>query len=108
MEAPLLLVDGHNLLYRAVYGFPAAIRSRDKTRDLTGVFGFFALLRVAIRDEIPDPPEIIVVFDGEYGSDARQGADEAYKAHRPTTQEALNPLLPLPDRQRWLDAARLT
>jgi DNA polymerase-1 len=63
-----LIIDGSNLLFRAWFGFPARIRSRDKTRDLTGVFGFFALLRVAVRDEIADDPEIVVVFDGELGS----------------------------------------
>ena len=53
---PLLLVDGSNLLFRAWFGFPARIKSRDEARDLTGVFGFLALLRVAVRDEIPAPP----------------------------------------------------
>ena len=33
---PLLLVDGHHLLFRAHYGFPARITSRDGARDLTG------------------------------------------------------------------------
>jgi DNA polymerase-1 len=45
--APLLLVDGHNLLWAATFGFPAPIHSRDKTRLLTGLFAFFALLRAA-------------------------------------------------------------
>ncbi|MBM7788788.1 5'-3' exonuclease [Tenggerimyces flavus] len=80
---PLLLVDGHNLLWRAWYGFPARIRNRDKTRDVTGVFGFFALLRVATRD-LPDQPEIVVVFDGENAWGERQEIHPQYKAHRPT------------------------
>ncbi|WP_433501568.1 5'-3' exonuclease [Sphaerimonospora sp. CA-214678] len=104
MEVPLLLVDGHNLLWRATFGFPAPIRSRDKTRDLTGVFGFFALLRVAIRDELPHPPEVIVVFDGEYGSAARQDADAAYKANRVADETTLKPIRALPDVKRGLDA----
>jgi DNA polymerase-1 len=52
-DVPLLVVDGHALLWRAVFGFPARITSRDKSRDVTGVFGFFALLRAAVRDELP-------------------------------------------------------
>ncbi|WP_199536999.1 hypothetical protein [Spongiactinospora gelatinilytica] len=104
MEVPLLLVDGHNLLYRATFGFPAPIHSRDKTRELTGVFGFFALLRVAIRDEIPDPPEVIVVFDGEYGSAERKQADASYKANRVTDETALKPIHALPDVKHGLDA----
>ncbi|MFA1543532.1 5'-3' exonuclease [Actinomadura monticuli] len=104
MEVPLLLVDGHNLVFRAAYGFPAPIFSRDKTRDLTGIFGFFALLRVAIRDEIPAPPEVIVVFDGQEGSTARKEADDGYKANRPTDEDALKPILALPEVKRGLDA----
>lgn len=49
-QVPLLLVAGHNLLWGATFEFPAPIYSRDKTRLLTGLFAFFALLRVAIRD----------------------------------------------------------
>ncbi|WP_225878576.1 5'-3' exonuclease [Spongiactinospora rosea] len=104
MEVPLLLVDGHNLLYRATFGFPTPIHSRDKTRELTGVFGFFALLRVAIRDEIPDPPEVIVIFDGEYGSAARKQADASYKANRVPDESTLKPIRALPDVKRGLDA----
>lgn len=104
MEVPLLLVDGHNLVFRAAFGFPAPIHSRDKTRDLTGVFGFFALLRVAIRDELPEPPEVLVVFDGQDGSAARKEADGEYKANRPTGDDALKPILALPDVKRGLDA----
>jgi DNA polymerase-1 len=104
MEVPLLLVDGHNLVFRATYGFPAPVYSRDKTRDLTGVFGFFALLRVAIRDELADPPEVLVVFDGQDGSASRKQADEDYKANRPTGEEALKPIRALPDVKRGLDA----
>ncbi|GGO20325.1 hypothetical protein GCM10010116_40740 [Microbispora rosea subsp. aerata] len=104
MEVPLLLVDGHNLIWRAAFGFPAPIYSRDKTRELTGVFGFFALLRVAIRDELPHPPEVVVVFDGEHGSASRKNADSAYKANRPAGVAGLKPILALPDIKRGLDA----
>ncbi|WP_182883918.1 5'-3' exonuclease [Microbispora sp. H10949] len=104
MEVPLLLVDGHNLVWRATFGFPAPIYSRDKVRELTGIFGFFALLRVAIRDELSQPPEVVVVFDGEYGSALRKDADSAYKANRPAGEAALKPILALPDVKRGLDA----
>lgn len=101
-NTPLLLVDGHNLLWRAAFGFPAEIRSRDKSRDLTAVFGFFALLRVAIRDECPDLPEVLVVFDGEHGSDDRKQDDVGYKANRPANDDALKPILALPHVKRGL------
>jgi hypothetical protein len=54
----LTCVDAHQLLFRAFYGFPARITSRDKERDLTGVFGFFALLRAGLRDNISEPTEV--------------------------------------------------
>lgn len=102
--APLLLVDGHNLLWGATFGFPAPIYSRDKTRLFTGLFAFFALLRVAIRDDLPGgTPEVIVVFDGEHGAAARQEVHNGYKASRPVDDEALAPLQFLPDVKRSLD-----
>lgn len=78
---PLLLVDGHHLLYRAWFGFPARIHSRDRSRDLTGVFGFLALLRKTHREAVPDA-EIIVVFDGENAAASRRRLDPSYKATR--------------------------
>ena len=68
------------------------------------MFGFFALLRVAVRDEIADDPEIVVVFDGELGSADRREADPAYKAHRRADEAALAPIKALPDVKRGLDA----
>jgi DNA polymerase-1 len=107
--APLLLVDGHNLLWGATFGFPAEVRSRDKTRLLTGLFGFFALLRVAVRNDIPTgQPEIIVVFDGQYGAADRQQIDASYKAQRPTDAAALAPIQFLPDVRRGLDLCAVT
>ncbi|MEQ4208125.1 5'-3' exonuclease H3TH domain-containing protein [Actinopolymorpha sp. B9G3] len=105
-DVPLLLVDGHNLLWRAWFGFPARIRSRDKSRDLTGVFGFFALLRVAIR-ELSALPEVVVVFDGENAWADRSAIDPAYKAHRATGVEAMAPIRALGDVVRGLDATDL-
>jgi DNA polymerase-1 len=102
-DVPLLLVDGHNLLWRSWFGFPARIRSRDKSRDVTGVFGFFALLRVAVR-ELPAPPEVVVIFDGENAWADRAALDPDYKAHRPTDEAAMAPIRSLPDVVRGLDA----
>jgi 5'-3' exonuclease len=96
---PLLLVDGHNLLFRACFGTPAQILSRDQEdkRDLTTQFMFFALLRKGINDELGRWPEVIVVFDGQDGAAHRQGTDPGYKATRPATAQALRPILALPD-----------
>ncbi|MFD5434736.1 5'-3' exonuclease H3TH domain-containing protein [Kitasatospora sp. NPDC127067] len=89
----MLLVDGFNLLWAGTFGFPAPIFSRDKTRELTGLFAFFALLRAAIRDDLDvAQPEVLVVFDGEHGTAERVAADQEYKANREATPEALKPL----------------
>lgn len=101
-EVPLLLVDGNNLVFRAHFGFPTRMTGGDGSRDVTGVFGFFALLRAAVRNELTTFPEIVVVFDGQLGSAARREIDPAYKAHRPKDAAALAPLLALPDVKRGL------
>ncbi|MFE0307541.1 flap endonuclease, partial [Amycolatopsis sp. NPDC058986] len=92
---PLLLVDGHNLLWRAAFGFPAAIRSRDKSRDLTAEFGFFALLRVAIREEMPTPPEVLVVVVGGHRAGGRRGGVGGKKGNRGGGGAAHKPRPPL-------------
>ncbi|MEV7026692.1 5'-3' exonuclease H3TH domain-containing protein [Kitasatospora sp. NPDC093558] len=103
--APLLLVDGFNLLWAGTFGFPAPIFSRDKTRELTGLFAFFALLRATIRDDLDvAQPEVLVVFDGEHGAADRVAADQDYKANREATPEALKPLQFLAPVKDGLDA----
>ncbi|MFE5587318.1 5'-3' exonuclease H3TH domain-containing protein [Kitasatospora sp. NPDC056531] len=103
--APLLLIDGFNLLWAGTFGFPAAIHSRDKSRELTGLFAFFALLRAAICDDLDVPePEVLVVFDGEHGAADRVATDQEYKANREATPEALKPLQFLAPVKDGLDA----
>lgn len=81
MTVPLLLVDGHNLLHRAWFGFAARIWNNDKSVDRTGVFGFAALLRKA-QQQHGSQSEVFVVFDAEDGSQARAEVDSQYKAQR--------------------------
>jgi DNA polymerase I len=101
---PLLLVDGHNLLFRACFGTPAQILSRDRPgRDITTQFMFFALLRKGINDEFSCWPEVIVVFDGQHGAAQRKDTDPGYKATRPAGPEAVKPILALPDVKAGLD-----
>ncbi|MCX4826464.1 hypothetical protein OG883_43275 [Streptomyces sp. NBC_01142] len=103
--APLFLVDGFNVLWRGHFGFPAPIFSRDKQRNLTGLFAFFALLRVTLRDDLDtDAAEVCVVLDGEHGSADRKDADAGYKANRESTPEALAPLQFLTPMKEALDA----
>jgi DNA polymerase-1 len=74
---PRLSVDGHNLPHRAAFGFPARITSRGG-RDITLVFGFFALIRAGARS-LDTPPEVIVVFDGQDGAADRRALLPRYK-----------------------------
>jgi DNA polymerase-1 len=109
-STPLLLCDGHNLLFRACFGTPAQIWSRDEPdkRDLTTEFMFFALLRKGINSELPGWPEVIVVFDGENGSAQRKATDSGYKANRPGDSEALKPIRALPAVKAGLDLYGIT
>ncbi len=97
-------MDGHNLLWVATFGFPAPIYSRDKTRRLTGLFAFFALLRKTIQTEFEDNlPEVVVIFDGQHGSDTRKETFADYKTGRRDHDAALEPLTYLADTMRGLD-----
>jgi DNA polymerase-1 len=109
-DVQLLLVDGHNLLFRACFGTPAQIFSRDKEgkRDLTTEFMFFALLRKGINEELSGWPEVVVVFDGQDGSAQRKETDAGYKANRPDGGEALKPILALPAVKAGLDLFGIT
>lgn len=93
---PLLAVDGHHLLYRSWHGFSdRRITSRDGARDVTGVFGFLAILRKTHREVLPEA-EVIVVFDGENAAAGRQRFDPEYKGNRTaadhTAIQSLNPI----------------
>ncbi len=95
----LVLVDGTNLLWRAAYGFPARITTRDNV-DVTAPFGFFALLRKALR-EWSGPSECIVIFDTESSWNGRQQLLPEYKQHRLGVDAA--PLAWLPKIQQGLN-----
>lgn len=79
---PVVLVDGHNLLWRSACGFPAKIINPAGI-DRTAFFGFFALLRKAATKYLQCPAEWIVSFDGQLGSQERIAEYKDYKAQRP-------------------------
>ncbi|MGH3247972.1 MAG: 5'-3' exonuclease [Trebonia sp.] len=109
-DTPLLLLDGHNLLFRACFGTPAQIWSRDEhnKRDLTTEFMFFALLRKGVNEELPGWPEVVVVFDGQDGSAQRKETDSGYKANRPAGDRVLKPIRALPAVKAGLDLFAIT
>ncbi|MFC5183878.1 5'-3' exonuclease [Actinomadura harenae] len=100
---PLLAVDGHHLLYRSWWGFTERrITSRDGRRDLTGVFGFLAILRKTHLEQAPGH-EIVVVFDGENAAASRRSKDPGYKADRVVADHS--PIQSLPLVKDGLDVA---
>jgi DNA polymerase-1 len=57
----LLLVDGHNLLFKAFYGIPERLLSNG--RPIHGVIGFISILTKII--DSTEPTHVLVVFDPE-------------------------------------------
>lgn len=57
----LLLIDGHNLLFKAFYGVPEKLLSDG--RPVQGVIGFIGIMTKVIREA--EPTHILVVFDPE-------------------------------------------
>jgi DNA polymerase I len=96
---PIVAIDGHNLLWCAHNGFPARIKDRSN-QDITGLFGFFALLRSTLAD-IGEALDCVVCFDGERGSESRSESLITYKADRSPNSE---PIKHLPNIKCGLDA----
>jgi len=74
---PVLLVDGHNLLFKSFFGLPR-FTSRYGV-EVHGVVGFLGILRKMI--EISDTKYCYVVFDGEHSGE-RKKLNRQYKANR--------------------------
>ncbi len=74
----LLLVDGHNLLFKMFFGMPE-IRGRNGDK-VQAVVGFASAMRKVVT--LCRPSHMLVVFDSEECGDRRQMSPE-YKANRP-------------------------
>ena len=75
----LIIIDGHNYMFRAFYGVPKVARTKSG-QQVNAVYGFFAFLRRTVA-LLPNH-HIFVVFDSETGTDAKHAEMEAYKANR--------------------------
>lgn len=73
----LLLIDGHNLLFRMFFGMPFPFYN-DNNVNITGTVGFVGTVVKMIKYLNVD--ECLVVFDGESSRSIRE--DENYKANR--------------------------
>ena len=73
----LLLIDGHNLLFKMFFGMPFPFYN-DNNVNITGTVGFVGTVVKMIKYLKAD--ECLVVFDGEGSRNVRD--DEDYKANR--------------------------
>lgn len=103
MGHKLLLIDGHNLLFRAFYGIPARIPGMDGY-SIHGVVGFIGTLLKTLPRFTPS--HLVVLFDAESGT-FRHEADANYKSNRPAAQaDRDDPFTQLPLVYRTLDHLR--
>jgi 5'-3' exonuclease len=86
-----LIVDGHNLIYRAFHAFPPTLTTADGT-PVNAVFGFLKLLITAATQQ--HVQHILVTFD-ESEDTFRSKEYPAYKAHRSPMPDLLRPQIPL-------------
>jgi DNA polymerase I len=85
----LLLIDGHNLVYRAFYAMPALSNSRGEMTN--AAFGFTSMLFKALNDH--RPTYAIAAFDPP-GRTFRHEEFTEYKAQRAATPAELIPQFP--------------
>ncbi len=62
MKEKILVVDGHNLLFRMFYGIPSSIKNSEG-KEIKGLVGFLGSIKKLIKEF--NPYTIIVVFDSD-------------------------------------------
>lgn len=75
----VVLIDGHNLLFRMFYGIPASIKN-SKGKEIKGLIGFIGSLKKIINEFNPD--SLFVVFDSETSTNDNLNVDNNYKKNR--------------------------
>lgn len=75
----LLIIDGHNFLYRGYYGVPVAAKL-PSWEEINAVYGFFSLIRNTVS--LLKPNQLIVIFDTETGIQNKVKQFSKYKANR--------------------------
>lgn len=98
----LLLIDGHNLLFKAFFGMPERIHTNGKS--IHGVVGFISMTVNIIRKTTPT--HVLVVFDPEETPSRKESYPE-YKQGRPDysqMSERENPFTQLEGIKKGLEA----
>lgn len=99
----IVLVDGHNLLFRMFYGIPAPIKN-SKGKDIRGLIGFIGGLKKIVNEFKPD--SLCVIFDSETSQTNNLTIDSEYKANRvdyTNVDSEENPFSQLPLIKKTLD-----
>lgn len=99
----IVLIDGHNLLFRMFYGIPAPIRN-SKGIDIRGLIGFIGSLKKIVEEF--KPYSVYVVFDSETSKNNNLEIDDNYKANRvdySKLEDDENPFTQLPMIKKSLD-----
>lgn len=92
----LVLIDGHNLLFRMFYGIPASIHNK-KGVEIKGVIGFLGALKKI--DNTLKATSMAVIFDSETSTTNNLDLLEEYKSNRPNFNDVPddeNPFIGLP------------
>lgn len=99
----VVLIDGHNLLFRMFYGIPSSIKNKDG-KEIKGVVGFIgSLKKIASQFQ---PFSMVVVFDSETSKNTNLKLSKDYKSNRPlfsVVPEEENPFSQLPMIKQCLD-----
>lgn len=80
MKSKVILIDGHNYLFKGFYGVPCKAKMYDET-PINAVYGFFALVRLVATTMNPD--HALVLFDSETGTKNKKTQKPEYKNNRP-------------------------
>lgn len=97
----VVLVDGHNLLFRMFFGIPSSIKN-SKGNEIKGLVGFIGSIKKIISEF--NPYSLVVVFDSETSRDNNLIFDDEYKADRLDYTDLIdNPFSQLPLIQKALD-----
>lgn len=92
----IVLIDGHNLLFRMFYGIPSSIKN-SKGKEIRGLVGFLGSLKKLIEEF--RPYSLYVIFDSETSRNTNLELDQDYKATRKDYNSILeedNPFTQLP------------
>lgn len=108
MKEKILIIDGHNLLFRMFYGIPSSIKNSEG-KEIKGLVGFLGSIKKLIKEF--NPYTIIVVFDSESSASSNKLLDSEYKSNRldySSVPEDKNPFSVLPAIKKALNYLEIT